>query len=67
MVTLEGSYECEVCNWPDLLERIKGMGMNGVGSGRSLRLEALKGGRSIPRRKFAIISRASSLRLFFFI
>jgi hypothetical protein len=47
------------------VERIKGIGMNGVGSGRSLRCEASSGGRFIPRRKFAIISRASSLRLFF--
>jgi hypothetical protein len=49
------------------LERIKGIGMKGSGAGISLRSEASNGGRFIPRRKFAMISRASSLRLFFFI
>jgi hypothetical protein len=44
-----------------------GMGMNGVASRAAWLLpESLAAGLFIPRRKLAIISRASSIRLFFF-
>jgi hypothetical protein len=39
--------------------------MNGVASRRGVRFVSLVSGLFMPRRKLAIISRASSLRLFF--
>ena len=48
--------------------RTMGMGMNGVASRAAWLLpESLAAGLFIPRRKLAIISRANSIRLFFFI
>jgi hypothetical protein len=47
------------------LERTRGAGRNG-GGWSFLFSDSFLGGRFIPRRRFAIISRASSLRVFFF-
>jgi hypothetical protein len=44
----------------------KGDGMNGVASGRLLRVGWAAGGLFIPCRRWAIISLASWIRLFFF-
>jgi hypothetical protein len=47
------------------MERVKGAGTNGVTSVRLLLMGWPTSGLFIPRRRFAIISRATSIRLFF--
>jgi hypothetical protein len=57
----------EVCSGRGLLGRSIGSGIKGVTSARGLPVVSLVSGLFMPRRKMAIISRASSFRLFFMV